>query len=76
MARICDLRFAVLRCLLINAKSLPQSQIPVEIMATVKVRNLRTKKSATLGVRAIFGVELNESLIHAAVRNYLANRRQ
>ena len=35
------------------------------------------KKSVTVELSdAVFGVELNESLIHAAVRNYLANRRQ
>jgi large subunit ribosomal protein L4 len=46
-------------------------------MATVKVRNLKNKEIGDIELSdAIFGVELNESLIHAAVRNYLANRRQ
>ena len=46
-------------------------------MATVKVRNLKNKEVGDVELSdAIFGVELNESLIHAAVRNYLANRRQ
>lgn len=48
-----------------------------KIMATVKVRNLKNKEVGDVELSdAIFGVELNESLIHAAVRNYLANRRQ
>jgi len=46
-------------------------------MATAKVRNLKNKEVGDVELSdAIFGVELNESLIHAAVRNYLANRRQ
>lgn len=46
-------------------------------MATVKVRNLKNKEIGDIELLdAIFGVELNESLIHAAIRNYLANRRQ
>ncbi len=46
-------------------------------MATVKVRNLKNKEVGDVELSdAVFGVELNESLIHAAVRNYLANRRQ
>ncbi len=46
-------------------------------MATVKVRNLKNKEVGDIELSdAIFGVELNESLIHGAVRNYLANRRQ
>jgi large subunit ribosomal protein L4 len=46
-------------------------------MPTAKVRNLENKEVGDVELNdAIFGVELNESLIHAAVRNYLANRRQ
>jgi len=47
------------------------------IMPTAKVRNLENKEVGDVELSdAVFGVELNESLIHAAVRNYLANRRQ
>ena len=46
-------------------------------MPTAKVRNLKNNEVGDVELLdAIFGVELNESLIHAAVRNYLANRRQ
>ena len=46
-------------------------------MPTAKVRNLKNKEVGDIELSdAVFGVELNESLIHAAVRNYLANRRQ
>jgi len=46
-------------------------------MPTAKVRNLKNKEVGDVELSdAVFGVELNESLIHAAVRNYLANRRQ
>ena len=46
-------------------------------MPTAKVRNLKNKEVGDVDLSdAVFGVELNESLIHAAVRNYLANRRQ
>ncbi|MBA3601856.1 MAG: 50S ribosomal protein L4 [Acidobacteria bacterium] len=46
-------------------------------MPTAKVRNLQNKEVGDVELAdAIFGVELNESLIHAAIRNYLANRRQ
>ncbi len=46
-------------------------------MPTVKVRNLKNKEVGEVELSdAVFGVELNESLIHAAVRNYLANGRQ
>ena len=46
-------------------------------MPTAKVRNLENKEVGDVELSdAVFGVELNESLIHAAVRNYLANRRQ
>jgi len=46
-------------------------------MPTAKVRNLKNKEVGDVELsEAVFGAELNESLIHAAVRNYLANRRQ
>jgi large subunit ribosomal protein L4 len=46
-------------------------------MPTAKVRNLENKEVGDVELNdAIFGVELNESLIHAAVTNHLANRRQ
>jgi large subunit ribosomal protein L4 len=46
-------------------------------MPTAKVRNLKNKEVGDVELSdAVFGVDLNESLIHAAVRNYLANRRQ
>lgn len=45
-------------------------------MPTVKVRNLKNEEIGDLELSdAVFGAELNESLIHAAVRNYLANKR-
>ena len=46
-------------------------------MPTVKVRNLSNKEVGDMTLSdAVFGVELNEALIHAAVKNYLANKRQ
>ncbi len=46
-------------------------------MPTAKVRNLKNKEVGEVTLPdAVFGVELNESLIHAAVKNYLANKRQ
>ena len=46
-------------------------------MPTVKVRNLQNKEVGEIALLdTIFGVELNEALIHAAVKNYLANGRQ
>lgn len=46
-------------------------------MPTVKVRNLSNKEVGEISLsETVFGAELNESLIHAAVRNYLANKRQ
>jgi large subunit ribosomal protein L4 len=46
-------------------------------MPTVKVRNLKNKEVGDVELSdAVFGVELNESLIHAAVVNYQANGRQ
>lgn len=45
-------------------------------MPTVKVRNLKNEEVGDIQLPdAVFGVELNEALIHAAVRNFLANRR-
>ena len=45
-------------------------------MPTVKVRNLNNKEVGDITLSdAVFGVELNESLIHAAVMNYRANGR-
>jgi large subunit ribosomal protein L4 len=46
-------------------------------MPTVKVRNLKNKEVGDIDLSdAVFGVELNETLIHAAVRNFQANGRQ
>src|SRR5215210_8919293 len=46
-------------------------------MPTVKVRNLKNKEVGDITLSdAVFGAELNEALIHAAVKNYLANGRQ
>jgi len=46
-------------------------------MPTVKVRNLKNKEVGEVELSdAVFGVDFNESLVHAAVRNYMANRRQ
>src|ERR1044071_5306881 len=46
-------------------------------MPTVKVRNLKNKEVGEVSLSdAVFGAELNESLIHAAVRNFQANGRQ
>jgi large subunit ribosomal protein L4 len=45
-------------------------------MPTVKVRNLKNKEVGDVELLdAVFGVELNESLIHAAVMNFRANAR-
>src|SRR2546421_4973912 len=45
-------------------------------MPTVKVRNLKNEEVGSLELSdVVFGAELNESLIHAAVRNFLANAR-
>lgn len=47
-----------------------------KVMPTVKVRNIKNEEVGDVELSdAVFGVELNESLIHAAVRNFLANRR-
>src|SRR6266849_10237436 len=46
-------------------------------MPTVKVRNLKNEEVGEVQLsEAVFGVPLNESLIHAAVRNVMANARQ
>jgi len=46
-------------------------------MPTLTVRNLKNKEVGEVKLSdAVFGAELNESLIHSAVRNYLANGRQ
>lgn len=46
-------------------------------MPTLKVRNLKNKETGEIKLSdEVFGVEYNEPLIHAAVRNYLANARQ
>src|SRR6201991_1319234 len=46
-------------------------------MPTVKVRNLKNKEVGDIELSdAVFGAELNEALIHAAVLNYQANGRQ
>src|SRR5919199_2470021 len=46
-------------------------------MPTVKVRNLKNEEVADLELSdAVFGAELNEALIHAAVKAYQASARQ
>ena len=46
-------------------------------MPTVKVRNLKNKEVGEVNLAdAVFGAEINESLIHAALMNYQANGRQ
>ncbi|HEX8073282.1 MAG TPA: 50S ribosomal protein L4 [Pyrinomonadaceae bacterium] len=46
-------------------------------MPTVKVRNLKNEEVADVELsEAVFGAALNEALIHAAVKNFLANARQ
>src|SRR2546423_12525102 len=53
-----------------------QSFYGVKIMPPVKVRNLKNKEVGDLELSdAVFGARLNESLIHAAVRNFMANAR-
>lgn len=45
-------------------------------MPTVKVRNLKNEEVGDFELSdAVFGAEFNETLIHAAVRNYMANAR-
>ena len=46
-------------------------------MPTVKVRNLKNKEVGDLELSdAVFGAPFNESLVHAAVRNFMANARR
>ncbi|MDM7924226.1 MAG: 50S ribosomal protein L4 [Pyrinomonadaceae bacterium] len=46
-------------------------------MPTVKVRNLKNKEVGEISLSdAVFGAELNESLIHSALMNFQANGRQ
>ena len=46
-------------------------------MPTVKVHNLKNEEIGEVELSdAVFGAELNESLIHAAVKNYMQNGRQ
>jgi large subunit ribosomal protein L4 len=46
-------------------------------MPTVKVRNLKNEEVGDFELSdAVFGVPFNESLVHAAVRNFMANGRQ
>src|SRR2546428_2060599 len=46
-------------------------------MTTLKVRDLKNKEVGDLELSdAVFGVPFNESLVHAAVRNFMANARQ
>lgn len=46
-------------------------------MPTAKVHNLENKEVGNVELSdAVFGVELNEHLIHSAVKNYLQNKRQ
>jgi large subunit ribosomal protein L4 len=46
-------------------------------MPTVKVRDLKNKEVGEVQLSdAVFGVPFNEPLIHAAVRNFMANARQ
>ena len=46
-------------------------------MPTVKVRNIKNEEVGELELsEAVFGAPLNEGLIHAAVRNFMANARQ
>ena len=45
-------------------------------MPTVKVRNLKNKEVGEVELSdAVFGAELNEALIHSAVKNFLQNAR-
>ena len=46
-------------------------------MPTVKVRNLKNEEIGEVELSAaVFDAPLNEALIHAAVRNFMANARQ
>ena len=45
-------------------------------MPNIKIRNVRNEEVGDFELpEAVFGVELNEALIHAAVKNYMANQR-
>src|SRR5919197_1521415 len=47
------------------------------VMPTVKVRNVKNEEVGEVELSdAVFGAPLNEGLIHAAVRNFMANARQ
>src|SRR6188474_3899238 len=47
------------------------------MMPTVKVRNIQNEEVGEVELSdAVFGAPLNEGLIHAAVRNFMANARQ
>jgi large subunit ribosomal protein L4 len=47
------------------------------VMPTVKVRNLKNEEVGEVQLSdVVFGAPLNEPLIHAAVRNFMANARQ
>src|SRR5213596_3734493 len=46
-------------------------------MPTVKVRNLKNEEIGDVQLSdAVFGAPFNEALVHAAVRNFMANGRQ
>ncbi|MFN2411574.1 MAG: 50S ribosomal protein L4 [Pyrinomonadaceae bacterium] len=46
-------------------------------MPTAKIRNLKNKEVGEVSLsEAVFGVEFNEALVHAAVRSFLATGRQ
>lgn len=46
-------------------------------MPTAKVRDLKNSEVGEVELSdAVFGADFNEALVHAAVRNFLANRRQ
>src|SRR5437899_6515106 len=60
-----------------NKESMIQFVYGVNDMPTVKVRDLKNKEVGDLELSdAVFGVPFNESLVHAAVRNFMANARQ
>jgi len=53
------------------------SLLELFVMPTVKVRNLKNEEVGEVELSdAVFGAPLNEALIHAAVRNFMANARQ
>src|SRR5436309_12661869 len=53
-----------------------QSVCGVNEMPTVKVRNLKNEEVGDLELSdAVFGAELNESLIHAAAKSFMASAR-